>query len=307
MKWGAVPAVVLLALAGCAGSPSEGGADAAPGPPEPTISLVPLPQEPPTGVVAADLRQSSRDAARGRVQVWLANGTASDLVPARIVYRDPRLDRPVLGERLRDVPDGTEAGFPLTLPGARCDRGDDRGDVEPPELVLEVDGEELRLDVADEAGVVRRYAERACTAEALDRVVEARFLDRVPLSAGSPAGEGQVGELLLSLRPRPGAAGSVLLRTVRGTPVLSSVGGPVWRPRVRVAGGGGPVVVRLPVQPARCDGHAFAEAAGATAFRLGVVVREGGQRTVGELELRMSDAGARAALDLALVSCGLTE
>jgi len=299
-------AALLLALAGCTGASEDAGPAPSAAPPEPSISLVPLPEDPPSGVVEADLRQSSRDAARGRVQVWLDNGTGEDLVPTRLTYRDARLSRPVAGERLRDLPDGTERGFPLTLPPARCPvPSGSAARVVPPLVVVELAGEVLRLEVSDEADVLDRYADRACTAQALDRVVAARFLDRVPLSAGSPEGEGQAGELLLRLTPRPGAEGSVLLREVRGTPVLSSVGGPVWRPGVRLAGGDRPVVVRLPVRPARCDGHAFAEAAGATAFRLGVVVREGGRRTVGELELRMSDAGARAALDLALTSCGL--
>ena len=50
---------------------------------------------PPTGRLVADLRQSSRDAALGRMEVWIGNDTARDLTPTRITYTDPRFRRPV--------------------------------------------------------------------------------------------------------------------------------------------------------------------------------------------------------------------
>ena len=93
-----------------AGSPT-------PEPTVPTLSPIQLPPKgPPTGRLLADLRQSSRDAALGRMEVWIANDTARELTPTRITYRDPRFRSPVRGERLRPNPSRSERGYPLTLP-----------------------------------------------------------------------------------------------------------------------------------------------------------------------------------------------
>ena len=64
----------------------------------------------------ADLRQSSRDAALGRMEVWIGNDTRHDVTPTRIRYTDPRFRAPVAGERLRLNPSRSERGYPLALP-----------------------------------------------------------------------------------------------------------------------------------------------------------------------------------------------
>ena len=93
----------LLCCTSCTGTsgPGPGRADS-PEPSVPTLSPIRLPPKgPPTGRLYADLRQSSRDAALGRMEVWLGNDTRRDVTPTRITYTDLRFRRPVPGERLR--------------------------------------------------------------------------------------------------------------------------------------------------------------------------------------------------------------
>lgn len=44
--------------------------------------------------LVADLRQSSRDAALGRMQVWVGNPTDADVTPTAIAYVDPHSRAP---------------------------------------------------------------------------------------------------------------------------------------------------------------------------------------------------------------------
>ncbi|HEX6247959.1 MAG TPA: hypothetical protein VFZ64_08830 [Nocardioidaceae bacterium] len=299
---GLVLAAALLA-AGCeSGSTREAAGTQGPSPSPSVRTLEPLPpppSRPPTGRLYADLRQSSRDAALGRIQVWLRNDTVRDLEPTRITYRDPRFRAPVPGERLRTDPARSERGYPLVLPGRpRCG---------PPRrgratLVVAHGGEEARVRVEDPTDVVGRYVASRCLELAVAQVAAVRFADRVGTSQDG------TGFLTLLVDPRPPRAdvGSDLPRrlaveSVSGTPVLAAAGRPVWTPQVSVRRGGPTRRVRLPVVPARCDPHAFMESGGATAFR--VKVRLDGRP--GELVVRMSPAGAAAALDHALDVCGL--
>ena len=87
--------------------------------------------------------------------------------------------------------------------------------------------------------------------------------------------------------------------TVAGTPLFGAAGrspGPEARIAARAARR-----IRLLVQPARCDDHVFMEAAGATAFLVGL--RLDGRP--GELVVRMSPAGTSAAISFARSACGL--
>ncbi|WP_220794345.1 hypothetical protein, partial [Nocardioides pelophilus] len=130
-----IAAVALAgALASCATHENDAdGADGERGEPAPSYSIVPVPPRPMTGTLDAVLRQSSRDAARGRMQVWVFNGTEDDVEPATITYVDPRLSEPIVGQRVRSIPSGLERGFPLPLAGPRCGRVGQ----EPPALVVD--------------------------------------------------------------------------------------------------------------------------------------------------------------------------
>ena len=98
---------------------------------------------------------------------------------------------------------------------------------------------------------------------------------------------------------RPG--GRLTVVSVTGTPVLTAYPRGAWRPDVTVTGDGEAARIELPVIPARCDGHAFGESGGATAFR--VRLRLDGRP--GELLVRMSSEGAANAIAFAEDSCGI--
>ncbi|WP_110180731.1 hypothetical protein [Nocardioides solisilvae] len=290
-------------------SPGTGGDDAGAPAASPAASpsirtLEPLPavdDGPPEGELVAELLQSSRDAAAGRFQVWVGNGTDRPLRLRSVRYLDWRYFGPLDADRVRPVPAGSERGFLVALPSRpRCAPVD-----RPPAVELRVvrpggrsDGTRTRmLDVSDEADVVARHVASRCFELDLRRDFALSVDDRVQRV------DEKVAELTLRVRPRgrPGGAHRRLdLRSVSGTPVLTPYRRPVWRPGVTVTGHGDAVAVPLRVAPARCDGHAVAESGGATAFR--VRMRLDGRR--GELLVRMTPRGAARALRFAAAACG---
>lgn len=298
-----VAACVALVLTSCSSAGVAGpGASPQPAPaptPDPApgvVTLSPLPpppSKPPTGRLYADLRQSSRDAALDRFEVWIANDTRRDVDPTLIRYTDPRFRAPVQGERLRLDPARSERGYPLALPDhPACGERPGRARV-----LVRQDGRSTLVPVTDEADVVARYVASRCLELAVGRVATLRFADTVP--ADHP-GADSTGTLTLVVRPT-GVLGHVLrLDSVGGTPLLGSADGQPWEPAVTVHGDGGVRRIRLAVRPARCDDHVFLEAAGATAFLVSLHL----DGRPGQLVVRMSPSGARAAIGFARDSCG---
>jgi len=249
---------------------------------------------PPPGEIVADLRQSSRDAALGRFQVWIGNGLDTDVNPTSIAYADPRFPEPIPGERLRLTPSGSERGYPLALPSQPdCDDDSTRGGV-----TMTYGDREVTLPVEDEADVVARYVATRCFELAVAAVAELSFADEVPVDQ---PGEGSVGTLILEVRPSDRGSGVLRVDSVGGTPLLTPNGEPVWRPDLTVQAGDSPETIELSMIPARCDDHVFMESGGATAFRIKLHLNG----EPGELVLRMSPAGASAAIGFARDSCGL--
>lgn len=258
--------------------------------PESSYSIVPVPPRELTGTLDAVLRQSSRDAARGRMQVWIFNGTDAAVEPTRITYDDPRLSEPIDGQRLRTMPSGLDRGFPLPLPEPNCGGV---FKVAPRLTVRTADGIQ-EVSLADEIGIVQRYHDAVCFELDVQRVVDLAWDDAVPSTD-------DVGTLTLLATPT-GRRGRVEVLGVGATPVFRNPTTTTWRPDVVIDGTDPPQRIELPVVPARCDSHAFFEAGGATAFRL--QLRLDGEE--GELVLRMSPTGAEAAFDFALAACGLS-
>jgi hypothetical protein len=286
-----------LLLAACAGSSPSAGPEPSPSSSISTLTPLPMPDMgPPPGKLVADLRQSSRDSALDRLQVWIGNGLRHEINPTSIHYLDPRLRAPIPGERLRANPSDAERGYPLALPARpRC--GVSTGSA-PGRVAMTFDGRRVSVPVEDEADVVARYVASRCLELAASQVADLSFADEVPVDG---SGEGSVGTLVLMAKPT-GRPGKVLtIETVGGTPVLTAKGSGVWQPRAKVRGDGPVQRIRLPVVPNRCDDHAFLEAGGATAF---IVHLRLGERS-GDLLLRMSDEGAADAIRFARDSCGL--
>jgi hypothetical protein len=293
---------VALLLVGCSSSADDpaatrGSAGGSPTPSIRTLTPVPLPPPPPpSGRIRADMRQSSRDAAAGRMEVWVDNDTARTIRPRRITYSDPRFRTALPGTRLRPVPSQSERGFQIELPGRpACDHSRGSGTVE---ITYAAGGRTTTrtVRVTDPTDVAGRYTGSRCLELAVARVADLRWSDRVPWDGR----QGSASTLTLVVTPtgRPGPA--LTIDSVTGTPVLSPVGADVWRPAVRVRGTDAPVSVPLPLKPTRCDAHAFAESGGATAFLVGLHL--GG--SPGQIVLRMSTLGARHAIGYAKNSCG---
>ncbi|WP_028642711.1 hypothetical protein [Nocardioides sp. URHA0020] len=284
----------LILLAGCA----DDGSDAAT--PEPTASrsirtLSPLPmptQGPPTGNLVADMRQSSRDAAAGRMEVWIDNDTADTITPVRVTYRDPRFRTALAGTRLRAVPSQSERGFQLYLPPRpACDHPRGTGTV-----TVTYGDTTTTVPVEDSTDVAGRFTTARCLELAIGQVADLAWDDEIPFSgkAGDP------GTLTLVVRPTGEDGPDLVIDTVSGTPILAPVGTDVWRPDVTVRGTDAPSRVDLPIKPNRCDDHAFLESGGATAFKIGLHLAG----RPGQITLRMTIAGAKNAIDFAKASCG---
>lgn len=297
-----------LLLAGCSddspgSTPGADGNRSASPEPSPSISTltpIPLPPEPPpTGKITADMRQSSRDAAAGRMEVWLDNDTAATITPTRIVYTDPRFRSAEPGERLRAAPSQSTRGFPIYLPERpACDR---RNAPEGSGRVTVTYGHTTRtLRVEDSTDVVGRYVRSRCEEIAIARVAELSWADQV---ADDPVELHSHATLTLVVRPTGTAGHQLVIDEVTGTPVLTSVGSGSWTPNARVSGTDPERRIELPLMPARCDAHAFQESGGATAF--GVKVHLDGEP--GQIILRMSTHGAANAIAYARQSCGLGE
>lgn len=297
--WSGLVMSLTLALGGCAHENDGRFTDSTE--PEPstsisTLSPLPLPESPPpTGRLIAEMRQSSLDVLQGQMQVWIDNDTASDVTPIRIIYRDPRLRRFVLGENLRLNPAQSERGYPLPLPKVPdCDAP--RG---PGRLTVAHDGRVDELVVSDPTDVVGRFLAIRCQELRLAEVADVSWSDEVP--ADKP-GEGGVGTLTLVVRPTGVPGRQLTIDSVAGSHLLSSADvPPVWEPAQTIASDGPVAEIDLPLEPARCDDHAFMEGGGATTFRLRFTL----DGEPGEVLLRMSPSGGGNAIEFARESCGL--
>jgi hypothetical protein len=226
------------------------------------------------------------------MEVWVNNDTAHEILPTRITYSDPRFRTELRGTRLRPVPSQSERGFPLYLPPRpACDHPRGSGTV-----TVEYGDARTTIAVEDSTDVAGRFTTSRCLEIAIADVADLSWDDEVPFS-----GEvGDPGTLTLVVRPTGKAGQTLTIDTVSGTPVLAPVGTDVWRPEATVRGTDAPSRIDLPIKPNRCDDHAFMEAGGATAFKIGLHLDD----KPGQITLRMSIPGAKNAIDFAKASCG---
>ena len=297
----AAAVTLLLLLAACSSDDSAPDAGA-PGPSSSTstsiytLTPIPLPDpSPPTGTLLADMRQSSRDAAANRFEVWINNDTAETITPTKVTYSDGRFRTELSGTRLRDIPSQSERGFPIYQPAQpACSSDATSGDV-----TVEYGDTSVTVPVEDETDVVGRYTSARCLEIAISDVASLSWADSVP--ADGDGGAGADGTLTLVVQPTGTAGPTLTIDTVSGTPVLSPVGTDVWRPDVTITGDQPSQRIDLPLKPTRCDAHAFAESGGATAFKIGLHL----DGEPGQITLRMSPTGAANAISFARASCGM--
>jgi hypothetical protein len=295
-------AVLVALLAACGGNDDKTGAGPATGPePSPSRSLftlTPLPMPdplPPTGKLIADMRQSSRDAAANRFEVWIDNDTADTITPTTVTYSDGRFQTTLPGTRLRDIPSQSERGFPIYQPEQpACDSTAKHG-----EVTVEYADHKVTVPVEDETDVVGRYTGARCLEIAVAKVAVLSWDDNVPPDEEGVVGTNGTLTLVVQTTGNPGP--TLTIDTVSGTPVLAPVGTDVWRPDVTITGDQPPQRIDLPLKPNRCDAHAFAESGGATAFKIGLHL----DGKPGQITLRMSTAGAANAINFARATCGM--
>jgi hypothetical protein len=293
-------AALLLTVAACGGDDPEpsGGSAAEASPTSSIYTLTPIPlpdPPPPTGKLLADMRQSSRDAAANRFEVWIDNDTAETITPTKVTYSDGRFRTELPGTRLREIPSQSERGFPIYQPEQpAC-----ASDATSGEVTVEYGDETVTVPVEDETDVVGRYTSARCLEIAVSEVATLSWDDNVP--ADGDGGVGADGTLTLVVQTTGTAGPALTIDTVSGTPVLSPVGTDVWRPDVTITGDQPSQRVDLPLKPTRCDAHAFAESGGATAFKIGLHL----DGEPGQITLRMSPAGAANAINFARASCGM--
>jgi hypothetical protein len=292
---------LLAVLAACGGGDDSGGGPEATGPePSPSRSLftltpIPLPDPPPpTGKLVADMRQSSRDAAANRFEVWIYNDTADTVTPTKVTYSDGRFRTTLPATRLRDIPSQSERGFPVYQPEQpACDSTAEHG-----EVTVHYGDKTVTVPVEDETDVVGRYTGARCLEIAVGQVAQLSWDDDVPPDEEGVVGTNGTLTLVVQTTGTPGH--TLTIDTVSGTPVLAPVGSDVWRPDVTVTGDQPPQRIDLPLKPNRCDAHAFAESGGATAFKIGLHL----DGEPGQITLRMSTAGAANAINFAQATCG---
>jgi len=292
-------AAVLLTTAACGGDDTT---SAGPGPePSPSRSLytltpIPLPDpQPPTGKLIADMRQSSRDAAANRFEVWINNDTADTITPTKVTYSDGRFQTTLPGTRLRAIPSQSERGFPIYQPEQpACDSNARHGKV-----TVEYADKVVTVPVEDETDVVGRYTGARCLEIAVGKVAQLSWDDNVPPDEEGVVGTNGTLTLVVQTTGEPGH--TLTIDTVSGTPVLAPVGTDVWRPDVTITGDQPSQRIDLPLKPNRCDAHAFAESGGATAFKIGLHL----DGEPGQITLRMSPAGAANAINFARATCGM--
>jgi hypothetical protein len=292
--------LMALTLVACGGDDdsASGGPAHEPSPSKSIYTLTPIPlpdPPPPTGKLLADMRQSSRDAAANRFEVWIDNDTAETITPTKVTYSDGRFRTELPGTRLRDIPSQSERGFPIYQPEQpAC-----ASDATSGQVTVEYGDTSVTVLVEDETDVVGRYTSARCLEIAISEVAALSWDDSVP--ADGDGGVGVDGTLTLVVQTTGIAGPTLTIDTVSGTPVLSPVGTDVWRPDVTITGDQPPQRIDLPLKPTRCDAHAFAESGGATAFKIGLHL----DGEPGQITLRMSPTGAANAINFARASCGM--
>ncbi|MCC2032458.1 hypothetical protein [Microbacterium allomyrinae] len=251
--------VAMVALAGC--TAGDGGGSTA-GASEGVSNL-------PAGITVEFIQQRS-DVATREARVMVTNGSDEPLVVTEVAVDDPHFDghatRAV--ERTSTIPAGSTTGIRVVLPAVACP-------ARAAEATVVLDYElgdrsgRAAADLPDPLGFVPRLHERECRAVALAQAADVAFTGFTPSAAGEPA--------TLELTVAPTGRATAMIAGIRPTNLLTLATADAASDPLRLdigvaAGDSMPIVVGIPIVPARCDPHAVQEDKRGTIFPVDVVV-----------------------------------
>lgn len=237
----------------------------------------------PAGVTVS-IEQLRSDVATRQAEVRIRNDSAQTLLIESVRVADPRFDGPAerVLDRTSTVAAGAIVDIRVQLPPMACPGPDEA--TATATIDYAIDGVEgtATAPLRDTLSFLPPLHERECRAAALARAAEVAFTGFDETDAGTP------GELELTVAPA--GAGSVEFTGIHATnllrPVLPGESAGVWPLDVAVGPADTePVVVRIPIEPLRCDAHAVMEDKRGTVFRLEAVI----DGEPGQVELAAGD------------------
>lgn len=244
--------LVLLAATGCTATPAL-----------------------PVGVDVT-LFQTRFDYAERILELKVSNGSGEPVTVTLATFSSPRFAESASWTRHTVIPAGGARDLRVELPAAVCDSESDP--TPSVELSLELADGSVRVGVLDPQDPTDRLATilgEDCLAAAAAEHAAISIADTVTWTTGA----GTPAEVQFVLVPT-GAEGSLTVTGARSTILFALVGEDSRavaevQERVVIDAGSAETVIRLEVEPARCDPHAVAEDKRGTIFPLDVKVGGG--------------------------------
>jgi len=240
----------MLLVTGCSAAPA------------PTPTLTPtLPEG-----VTVGLEQLRSDVSTRTAQVRVTNDSGAAITVAGVSVEDDRFAGPsrrVIADRVSTIASGSSVDVRVQLAPVDCDAADDGTARVVIELVSDAGTTEAVASAADPLGFLERLHARECLAERLADAVTPEFTGFTASPPGEPAA------LELTLTPAGGGADATVVGVERTNLLdLDGQGDDKLFPLdVEIhPGDTRPVVVVLPVVPARCDPHVVQEDKRGTIF-----------------------------------------
>lgn len=230
--------------------------------------------------VTASVYQNRFDYSLRQMQIKVSNGTDETITVTRATLDSTRWTEPAVWDRPQEIPPGAARDLKVLLGAADCDAVE-LEDVVTLGLTL-ADGGTVTgtLVPEDETGRLAAVYAQDCLGEEIAAVATITPPDAVTWVPGA----GGAATVDLTITPT-GAEGEFTIHQAKGTVLLKLVdeGGatlevqPLERVVVASTGAG---VIRLLVEPTRCDPHAVAEDKRGTFFPLDVSTPSGNSGTI---------------------------
>jgi len=230
--------------------------------------------------VSVSLVQERPDVSKNQLAIKVKNRGENPLTIARATLASTYFEVPLVwaGESPSTVLPGRALDLRVAIPGVLCD-----ADSPGAAVTLELADAVVELVPTDPYDLVERLHRNAChvsTVAAVAALTAERLVNPPSLPAAA--------ELVVSVQPT-GATGVIVLESVLGTTLLSPSSGGVGLPELvldQSISAEGPLEVRIPIVPNRCDAHALAEDKVGTRIPLIVTAADG---TTGRITLAASD------------------